>query len=126
MGQYTDRQVQGFQLGPVIGTILYVPVNFSALIYSFRYVTGGVAGTVAATIVAEMRASTQGTITGTVDTVMLVPGTPMERDSLGEAPLARVEGGQNLVGVVVFPTGAAGSIEGVLEYEYVPGRLAGA
>lgn len=126
LGEEFDRQVKGFQIGTVIGTVFYTPINMSAEIYQFRYVTEGVAGTMVATMIAEMRTSRSGTLTGTVDVVQVIPAEPTIRDSPSEAAVAKVEGGQHLVGVVVFPTGASGSIEGVVEYKYVPGRLTGA
>ena len=124
MVEDTDRQEVGFQLGTIVSTILSAPINLSALIYGVRYaMPGGEVGTVTA----ELRASTQGTITGTIDVVTLNnPNNPDERDYIGERPLYKVEAGQDVVGVVVSPTGANASIDGALTYANVPGRQTGA
>jgi hypothetical protein len=120
-----DRQTTGFQLGTVLGTIFFTPINYTAEIYGFRYGSPSGGGTLTGTIVAELKSSRFGTLTGTVDVVNLIPAIPAQRDPIGGVPLGRVEGGDYLVGVIVVPTGVTASIEGVVVYKYVPGRLAG-
>jgi len=120
-----DRQTQGFQLGTILGTIFFTPINYTAEIYGFRYAEPVGGGTLTGTVVAELKSSRLGTVTGTVDVVQLIPAIPAVRDPIGGVPLARVEGGDHLVGVIVVPTGTTASIEGVVVFKYVPGRLAG-
>jgi hypothetical protein len=114
-----DRETQGFQLGTLLSTILYCPINFTAEIYGFSYVANQ---TGVGTIVAELLNQISGTITGTIDVVDVQPGTPV-RDAYTVHAKARVKSGAYLVGRVVTPTGATGSLEGVLTYALVPGRL---
>ena len=124
MVEDTDREVVGFQLGTIGGTILSAPINYSVLIYGIRY---ALPGAEVGTITAELRAATFGTITGTIDVVTLnTPNNPSIRDSVGERPFYRLEAGQQLVGVIVSPTGATGSLEGALTYAYIPGKVKGA
>src|SRR5579875_3341592 len=71
---------------------------------------------------AELTSQSSGTITATIDEVVLTPGQPVVRDSLAERPLAVLQAGDALMGAVIVPTGAAGSIMGVIVYKWVPGR----
>lgn len=122
MVQDTDRLTKGFQLGTAISTILSAPINYSAVIYGFRYAQPGAE---IGTITAEVLASTAGTLTGTIDVVTLEsPSNLTQRDSVGERPVARLEAGQDLVGRVTTPT--TGSIEASITYAYLPGRFVGA
>lgn len=123
MSEY-DRQVKGFQLGTVLGTILYTPINFNCEIYGFRYASGYIGGD-PATVEAELYSQSQGTLTGTVDVVDWIPQMTGARDSTAERPISKIEGGEYLTGVVVNPTATEASIEGVLIYRYTPGRLVG-
>ncbi len=116
-----DRETIGFQLGTLISTILYCPINFYGEIYGMVYVNNS---TAAGTIVAELNTQSSGTITGTVDVVTVQPGVPI-RDAYTTHAKGRIKAGEYLVGRVVTPTGAVGSLEGVLTYAYVPGRQQG-
>jgi hypothetical protein len=111
----------GFMLGTQLGTILYVPVNFTALIYGFRYI-GEIGGNVG-TVVAEIDTQKLGTITGTIDVVSVQPGGYSPRDSVSGHAIARGNAGEYIVGAVVQPTNNSGSIEGVMIYAFVPGRI---
>jgi hypothetical protein len=111
----------GFMLGTQLGTILYVPVNFTALIYGFRYI-GEIGGNVG-TVVAEIKTQDSGTITGTIDVVSVQPGGYSPRDSVSGYAIARGNAGEYIVGAVVQPTSNTGSIEGVMTYAFVPGRI---
>jgi hypothetical protein len=111
----------GFMLGTQLGTILYVPVNFTALIYGFRYI-GEIGGNVG-TVVAEIKTQDSGTITGTIDVVSVQPGGYSPRDSVSGHAIARGNAGEYIVGAVVQPTNNTGSIEGVMTYAFVPGRI---
>jgi hypothetical protein len=117
----TDRLTKGFNIGTVLGTILVAPYNYSAEIYGFRYANPNPL----ATVMAELTSQSSGTITATIDEVVLTPGQPVVRDSLAERPLAVLQAGDALMGAVIVPTGAAGSIMGVIVYKWVPGRLKG-
>ncbi len=125
MEDYLDDAIYkdqiGFYLGTQLGTILYVPVNFTALIYGFRYV-GEIGGNVG-TIAAEIKTQKLGTITGTIDAVSLQPGVFSPRDSVSSHAIARGNAGEYIVGAVVQPTNGTGSIEGVMTYAFVPGRI---
>ena len=113
----TTRDQIGFQLGTQLATILYVPVNFTALIYGFRYIANM---TGAGTVVGELRTQRLGTLTGTIDVISVQPGSEI-RDGAHEHPIARGNAGEYIVGVVLGPS--TGSIEGSMIYSYAPGRI---
>jgi hypothetical protein len=119
---YTDREQIGFTIGSSLGTILYAPINLSALIYGFRYLPLNTAlGTiVGGTIIGELLRQRSGTITGTID-VIGEPTIEAVRDSVGESPIAVLGGGDFLVGQLLSPS--LGSIIGVMSYEWVPVRV---
>jgi len=116
-----DRIVTGFAIGTAFGTIFTSPINYSALVFGFRYANALNSGTIG-TVVVEMRTARLGTFTGTID-VAQTSGSPPVRAVPGEIPWGRVEAGDSLVGAIVSPS-AAGSIEGVVSYRYMPGRQA--
>src|SRR5579875_3243028 len=114
----TDRLTKGFNIGTVLGTILVAPYNYSAEIYGFRYANPNRL----ATVMADLTRQSSGTITAPMDDVVITPGQPVVRDSLAETPFAVPQAGDALMGAVIVPTGAAGSIMGVIVYKWVPGR----
>ena len=126
-----DRLTQGFWVGTIVGTILTTPENLSAYILGFKYSLPTIAqyaGTILSTILgvaAEMRTYRLGTLTGTIDAFVLNSAQPTIRDGFGSHPVARIEAGDSLVGVIIIPTGAAASLEGIVGYKYAPGRFSG-
>jgi hypothetical protein len=90
----------GFYLRTQLGTILYVPINFTALIYGFRYI-GEIGGSVG-TVVAEIDTQKSGTITGTIDVVSVQPGRFSPRDSVSGHAIARGNAGEYIVGAVLM------------------------
>jgi hypothetical protein len=122
MVQYIDRETIGFVVGTVLGTIISAPVNYSLLIYGFRYIAPASAtGTVSGVLMNQRL----GTVLGTVDVVTINSNSPDVRDQPGETPVSKLEAGQTLVGVVVQPSGATASLQGVMVYAYAPGRVQG-
>jgi len=122
MVQYTDRETIGFIVGTVVGTVISAPVNYSILIYGFRYTApAAVTGTVSGVMMNQRL----GTILGTLDVVTINSSLPDVRDQPAETPISKLEAGQTLVGVVIQPSGATASLQGVLVYAYAPGRTQG-
>ena len=121
-----DRQTTGFWIGTVAGTVFTMPVNYSAYIFGFRYsapfAATGTIGTIGADV--EMRTYRLGTLTGTIDALIINQGTPVVRDGFGTNPVSRIEAGDSLVSIIVtIPV--AGSVEGIVGWRAVPGRLSG-
>ena len=118
MVQLIDREQLGFIVGTVNATIAAAPVNYSILIYGFRYIDPAVAVGTVSGILMNARL---GTILGTVDVFSIQPGQNT-RDQMRRDPQLKLEAGQQLVGLV---TSGVGSIQGVMVYAYAPGRVTG-